>query len=150
MLTLADFIALPAVAVFAQPTPDSSLTWMLELSCDRYDDLGLDDWRVDASLLGVSDGQTSQSVMLWGPRGEPVSLSWQSSSGIRLTAARRLRGSLAPRRRYSGGGRRDAVGCGCLTPIPSTAIRPMVSTISVSASGRSAADVQASATPWQK
>jgi hypothetical protein len=60
------------------PTPGSPLTWMLELLRDRYDDLGLDDWRVDAELIAARDGYTNQSVMLWGPCGEPVALSRQS------------------------------------------------------------------------
>jgi len=42
---------------------------MLELLRDRYDDLGLDDWRVDAELIAARDGYTNQSVMLWGRAG---------------------------------------------------------------------------------
>ena len=78
VLAFADFIPPIALSMFNQPTPGSSLTWMLELLRDRYDDLGMDDWRVDATLLAARDGYTNQSVMLWGPRGEPVALSRQS------------------------------------------------------------------------
>jgi hypothetical protein len=78
VLAFADFIPPIALSMFAAPTPGSSLTWMLELLRDRYDDLGLDDWRVDAELIAARDGYTNQSVMLWGPRGEPVALSRQS------------------------------------------------------------------------
>jgi len=78
VLAFADFIPPIALSMFATPTPGSSLTWMLELLRDRYDDLGLDDWRVDAELIAARDGYTNQSVMLWGPRGEPVALSRQS------------------------------------------------------------------------
>jgi len=78
VLAFADFIPPIALSMFATPTPGSSLTWMLELLRDRYDDLGLDDWRVDAELIASRDGYTNQSVMLWGPRGEPVALSRQS------------------------------------------------------------------------
>ena len=78
VLAFADFIPPIALSMFATPTPGSSLTWMLELLRDRYDDLGMDDWRVDAELIAARDGYTQQSVMLWGPRGEPVALSRQS------------------------------------------------------------------------
>jgi len=78
VLAFADFIPPLALGMFAQPTQGSSLTWMLELLRDRYDDLGLADWRIDATLLAARDGYTNQSVMLWGPHGEPVALSRQS------------------------------------------------------------------------
>lgn len=78
VLAFADFIPPIALSMFDAPTPGSSLTWMIELLRDRYDDLGLDDWRVDAQLVAARDGYTNQSVMLWGPRGEPVALSRQS------------------------------------------------------------------------
>lgn len=78
VLAFADFIPPIALSMFDAPTPGSSLSWMIELLRDRYDDLGLDDWRVDAQLIAARDGYTNQSVMLWGPRGEPVALSRQS------------------------------------------------------------------------
>lgn len=78
VLAFADFIPPIALSMFTAPTPGSSLTWMLELLRDRYDDLGLRDWRVDAELVAARDGYTNQSVMLWGPHGEPVALSRQS------------------------------------------------------------------------
>lgn len=78
MLAFADFIPPIALSMFDKQTPGSSLTWMIEMLRDRYDDLGMDDWRVDAELLAARDGYTNQSVMLWGPRGEPVALSRQS------------------------------------------------------------------------
>ena len=78
VLAFADFIPPIALSMFDMPTPGSSLTWMLELLRDRYDDLGMNDWRVDAELIAARDGYTNQSVMLWGPGGEPVALSRQS------------------------------------------------------------------------
>jgi acyl-CoA thioesterase len=78
VLAFADFIPPIALSMFDRQTPGSSLTWMIEMLRDRYDDLGMDDWRVDAELLAARDGYTNQSVMLWGPRGEPVALSRQS------------------------------------------------------------------------
>jgi hypothetical protein len=47
----------------------SSLTWMIELLRDGYDDLGMDDWRVDAELIAARDGYTNQGLMLWGRAG---------------------------------------------------------------------------------
>ncbi len=78
VLAFADFIPPIALSMFAAPTPGSSLTWMIELLRDRYDDLGMDHWRVDADLIAARDGYTNQSVMLWGPGGEAVALSRQS------------------------------------------------------------------------
>ncbi|MEO8809609.1 MAG: thioesterase family protein [Rhodanobacter sp.] len=78
VLAFADFIPPIALSMFERQTPGSSLSWMIEMLRDRYDDLGMDDWRVDADLLAARDGYTNQSVMLWGPRGEPVALSRQS------------------------------------------------------------------------
>jgi len=78
VLAFADFIPPIALGMFHAPTAGSSLTWMIELLRDRYDDLGMDDWRIDARLLAARDGYTNQSVMLWGSRGEPVALSSQS------------------------------------------------------------------------
>jgi len=78
VLAFADFIPPIALSMFDRQTPGSSLTWMIEMLRDRYDDLGMDGWRVDAELLAARDGYTNQSVMLWGPRGEPVALSRQS------------------------------------------------------------------------
>lgn len=78
VLAFADFIPPIALGMFNAPTPGSSLTWMIELLRDRYDDLGLDDWRIDARLVAARDGYTNQGVTLWGPRGEPVALSSQS------------------------------------------------------------------------
>jgi len=78
VLAFADFIPPIALSMFDTPTTGSSLTWMIELLRDRYDDLGMDDWRVDAEVVAARDGYTQQSVILWGPRGEPVALSRQS------------------------------------------------------------------------
>ena len=78
VLAFADFIPPIALGMFDKPTPGSSLTWMIELLRDRYDDLGLEDWRIDAQLIAARDGYTNQSLMLWGPNGEPVALSRQS------------------------------------------------------------------------
>jgi hypothetical protein len=54
------------------------MTWMLELLTNRFDGLALSGWRVDATLVAAQHGYTSQSCMIWGPRGEPMALSRQS------------------------------------------------------------------------
>lgn len=78
VLAFADFIPPIALGMFNTPVAGSSLTWMIELLRDRFDDLGMQDWRVDAELLAARNGYTNQSAMLWGPGGEPVALSRQS------------------------------------------------------------------------
>jgi hypothetical protein len=42
---------------------------MIELLRDGYDDLGMDDWRVDAELIAARDGYTNQGLTLWGRAG---------------------------------------------------------------------------------
>ena len=59
VLAFADFIPPIALSMFDRPIPGSSLTWMLELLRDRYDDLGMDDWRVDTTLIAARDGCTN-------------------------------------------------------------------------------------------
>lgn len=78
VLALADFIPPVALSLLKKPSPGSTLTWMLEFFTDRLEPLALQNWRVDADLIAGVDGYTSQSVMLWGPGGEPVALSRQS------------------------------------------------------------------------
>lgn len=77
-VALADFMPPIALSMFRQPTPGSSLTWMLELLRDRFDDLPLRGWRADGELLGARDGYTHQRLMLWGPGGEPVARGHQT------------------------------------------------------------------------
>lgn len=77
VMALADFIPPIALSMFDAPTPGSSLTWMIDLLCDRFDDLPLQGWRIDAELIAARLGYTQQSCMLWGPRGVPVALSRQ-------------------------------------------------------------------------
>ena len=78
VLALADFIPPVALAMLKTPASGSSLTWMIEFLADRFNQTPLADWRVDAQLVAARDGYTNQSVMLWGPGGEPVALSRQS------------------------------------------------------------------------
>ena len=78
VLAMADFIPPVALSHLTSPAPGSTLTWMLEMLSDRFASLPLDGWRIDAELFAARDGYTSQSVMVWGPDGEPVAISRQS------------------------------------------------------------------------
>lgn len=78
VLAVADFMPPIALSYLKAPAPGSTLTWMLELLADRFDGLSLENWRVDATLSAARDGYTGQSVMVWGPAGEPLAMSRQS------------------------------------------------------------------------
>ena len=78
VLAMADFIPPIALSHLKAPAPGSTLTWMIELLAERFDGLSLERWRVDATLAAARDGYTSQSVMVWGPNGEPLATSRQS------------------------------------------------------------------------
>ncbi len=78
VIAIADYIPPVALSMMKVPSPGSSMTWMLEFVRDRFDDLPLGGWRVDAEMQAARDGYTSQSVMIWAPNGEPVALSRQS------------------------------------------------------------------------
>lgn len=77
-LAMADFIPPVALSHLRAPAPGSTLTWMIEMLTERFDTLGTERWRIDAQLAAARDGYTSQSVMVWGPQGEPVATSRQS------------------------------------------------------------------------
>ncbi|MFL5322053.1 MAG: thioesterase family protein [Myxococcaceae bacterium] len=78
VVAIADFIPPLGLSHLESVAPGSTLTWMLEFLRERFDDLPLLGWRVDAELTAASGGYTNQSVMLWGPGGEPVALSRQT------------------------------------------------------------------------
>lgn len=78
VIAIADYIPPLALSLLKVPSPGSSMTWLLEFVRDRFDDLPLGGWRVDAEMQAARDGYTSQSVMIWAPNGEPVALSRQS------------------------------------------------------------------------
>ncbi|MEK6807366.1 MAG: thioesterase family protein [Pseudomonadota bacterium] len=78
VLALADFIPPVAMSFLKKPAAGGTLIWMMEFFSDRHDHLPLSGWRVDADLVAAVGGYTSQSVMLWGPGGEPVAISRQS------------------------------------------------------------------------
>jgi acyl-coenzyme A thioesterase PaaI-like protein len=78
VLAFADFIPPIALSHLKAPAPGSTLTWMVETLADRFDGLPLEHWRVDATMVAARDGYTSQSLMVWGPDGEPLATSHQS------------------------------------------------------------------------
>jgi acyl-coenzyme A thioesterase PaaI-like protein len=78
VIAIADLIPPIALSYLKTPAPGSSMTWMLEFITDRFMQLPLAGWRVDAELVFGGDGYTSQSAMVWGPGGVPVALSRQS------------------------------------------------------------------------
>lgn len=78
LLAMADFIPPIALSHLKAPAPGSTLTWMVETLADRFDGLALERWRIDATMVAARDGYTSQSLMVWGPNGEPLATSHQS------------------------------------------------------------------------
>lgn len=78
VLAIADVIPPVGLSLLTTPSFGSSLTWMIEFLRDRFDDLPLRGWRMDAELTAAQDGYTSQTGMVWGPGGEAVALSRQS------------------------------------------------------------------------
>ena len=78
VIAIADFMPPVALSHLKSPAPGSTLTWMLEMLAERFDGLSLEHWRVDVDLQAALGGYTSQSVVVWGPGGEPLALSRQS------------------------------------------------------------------------
>lgn len=78
LTSLADSIPPLAITLLKKPAAASSMTWMLEFLCDRYDHLPLQGWRFDAEVVSAADGYTSQTAMIWAPDGSPAMLSRQN------------------------------------------------------------------------
>ena len=78
LLAIADFMPPIGLSHLDAPAPGSTLTWMVETLTDRLDGLSLEKWRVDSAMLAARDGYTSQSLIVWGPNGEPLATSHQS------------------------------------------------------------------------
>jgi acyl-CoA thioesterase len=77
VLAMADSIPPVALSHLQTPVPGSSITWTLEMLRDHVNDLRLSGWRLDVDMTAGRDGYTNQSVIVWGPGGEPVALSRQ-------------------------------------------------------------------------
>lgn len=78
VIAMADFIPPMALALLKMPVPGSSMTWMLEFLTEEVNGLSMQNWRVDAEMVAGAHGYTSQSVMIWGPEGQPLALSRQN------------------------------------------------------------------------
>lgn len=74
----ADFIPPIGLTYLEKPAPGSTLTWMLELLRERWDQLPLAGWSVEGRLESALSGYTSQFVTLWAPDGTPAAFSRQS------------------------------------------------------------------------
>jgi acyl-CoA thioesterase len=77
VVAIADAIPPVAMSMLTERAAGSSMTWTLEMLRDHFHDLPLTRWRLDAEVVAARDGYTNQSVMVWGPGGEPVALSSQ-------------------------------------------------------------------------
>lgn len=78
VVAMADFIPPIALSHLEEVVPAASLTWMLELLPEDVTALPLEGWRVDAEMTAAHGGYTHQSLVLWGPGGEPVALGRQT------------------------------------------------------------------------
>ncbi len=78
IIAMADFIPPMALTYVTRPTPGSSMTWMLEFLTEAVNGLPMQNWRIDAEMVAGAHGYTSQSVMIWGPGGQPLALSRQN------------------------------------------------------------------------
>jgi hypothetical protein len=77
VLAIADMPPPVAFNYLDERAPGSSMTWSLEMLTESIAQLPPRGFRLDCTLVAAGDGYTSQSVMVWGPGGEPVALSRQ-------------------------------------------------------------------------
>ncbi len=76
LIALAD-VPPGAAAVFAEPLPVSTMTWMVELLAEHP--LADDGWRlVDVCADTIVDGYSSESLQIWNRAGVPLLISRQS------------------------------------------------------------------------
>jgi acyl-CoA thioesterase len=78
VIAIADVPPPISFSMLRERATGSSVTWTIEFLRDTFADLPHGRWRLDAQVAAARDGYTSQSVMIWGPAGEPVALSHQS------------------------------------------------------------------------
>lgn len=79
VIALADSIPSPAISVLNSPAMASSLSWTLEMLCDRWPTDATRFWLMDAVADAATDGYVSQSATLWSADGRPIALSRQSA-----------------------------------------------------------------------
>jgi acyl-CoA thioesterase len=78
VVAIGDAIPPVAFAKLSEPAPGSSVTWTLEMLADRFDDLPLTGWTVQAELRAGHNGFTSQPSTIFAPSGRAIALSQQS------------------------------------------------------------------------
>ena len=77
VLSLADYPPPVASSHLRQPTPGSTLTWMIDLCSEDFSAEPLEGWIIDVQLLAADAGYTQQSVALYAPSGGLVALGRQ-------------------------------------------------------------------------
>ncbi len=77
VVALVDCIPTPAIAMFEQPAPSSTITWTLEFFEHRFDFAADAWWRLDADVDAAADGYVNQTAILNDPNGRPIALSRQ-------------------------------------------------------------------------
>ncbi len=78
VVAIGDAIPPLAFAMLTGPAPGSSVTWTLEMLVDRFDDMPLEGWQVQAEVRAGHSGFTSQPSTIFAPGGRAVALSQQS------------------------------------------------------------------------
>ena len=78
LLALADVIPTPVLSMLTQPTPASSLSWMIEVLRDPAR-LDLHDWcLIDTEVRAGTDGYLSQTSVLYGADRHAYAVSHQT------------------------------------------------------------------------
>jgi hypothetical protein len=78
VIAIADLVPPHALSMLSTRAPGSTATWHLEMIRDAdFELLPLTGWRADVEMVAARGGFTSQSVMIWGPGGEPIAVSKQ-------------------------------------------------------------------------
>lgn len=79
VIALADSIPSPAISTLSKAAMASSMSWTLELLCDRWPTDGSRFWLMDAVADAAADGYVSQTATLWSEDLQPIALSRQSA-----------------------------------------------------------------------
>jgi acyl-CoA thioesterase len=74
---LIDCIPTPAIAMFKEQAPASSLVWSVEFFEHHFDFAPESWWRIDTEIDAATNGYVNQTGLLHDPDGKPVALSRQ-------------------------------------------------------------------------
>jgi len=77
VIALVDAIPTPAISMFKERAPSSSLVWTLEFFEHRFAFEPSAWWRIDTDLDAAANGYVNQTGLLYDPTGRPVALSRQ-------------------------------------------------------------------------